>query len=112
VEHFNLANPENGQARKSRARRPPSADLMVFRQRVLQLIEEAGSEVALERRAGLPLGSISHYSRRNPNEPLRPALIAIAKAMHVQLDWLCMGNGPKHRPEELDYIPSCGIDDR
>jgi hypothetical protein len=72
-----------------------ATDLMAFRSRVKELIQEAGTEMALERRAGLPPGSLSHYSRSRPSEPTRPHLVALAAAMDVHLDWLCAGRGPK-----------------
>ena len=75
--------------KQPRPHRRVSADLMAFRARVKELIEEAGSEVALERRAGMPTGSLSHYSRSQPSEPLRPHLVALAAAAGVHLDWLC-----------------------
>jgi hypothetical protein len=106
-----LAKADGEQPGKTKPRRDASPDLLAFRERILQLIEEAGSEAALERRAGLPVGSLSHYSRRNPYEPRRPALVAIAKCMDLQLNWLCMGEGPKRRPEQLDVIACCGIND-
>jgi hypothetical protein len=73
--------------------------------------QEAGTEAKLERLAGLPTGTVSHYSCRNPNEPLRTTLVALAKGANVQLEWLCTGQGPKRRPAQLDLIPCCGIND-
>jgi hypothetical protein len=83
------------------SRRIP-AELMAFRHRVKELIREAGTEMALERRAGLPAGSLSHYSRSQPSEPSRPYLVALAAAADVHLDWLCAGRGPK-RGMAFDY---------
>ena len=80
---------------------------MAFRHRVKELIKEAGTEMALERRAGLPTGSLSHYSRSQPSEPSRPYLVALASAMDVHLDWLCAGRGPKRGPS-VEY-PTPGI---
>lgn len=112
MEHFEFANTESTQpAGTVKSRRPPSPDLLAFRERVLNLIQEARSEAALERSAGLPVGTISHYSRRNPHEPLRTTLVALAKGANVQLEWLCTGQGPKRRPVQLDLIPCCGIND-
>lgn len=112
MEYLELATRESEQpSGKRRPRRQPSPDLLAFRERVLNLIQEAGTEAALERRAGLPLGTISHYSRHDPNEPLRTTLVALAKGANVQLEWLCTGQGPKRRPEQLDLIPCCGIND-
>src|SRR5579863_5511339 len=85
------------------SRRVP-AELMAFRSRVKELIKEAGSEMALERRAGLPPGSISHYSRSQPSEPSRPYLVALASAMDVHLDWLCAGRGPKRGHPLVEYL--------
>ena len=86
------------------SRRMP-ADLMAFRTRIKELIREAGTEMALERRAGLPPGSLSHYSRSRPSEPSRPYLIALAFAMDVHLDWLCAGRGPKRGPSVASPNP-------
>jgi hypothetical protein len=100
------AEPIRNTLRTSRLSRLIPADLMAFRHRVKELIREAGSEVALERRAELPTGTLSHYSRSQPSEPSRPYLVAIATAMDVHLDWLCAGRGPK-RGLAFDYwIPS------
>ncbi len=85
----------NHQESGYRPRRRIATDLMAFRSRVRELSKEAGTEMALERRAGLPVGSLSHYSRARPSEPTRPHLVALAFAMDVQLDWLCAGRGPK-----------------
>jgi transcriptional regulator with XRE-family HTH domain len=90
-----LADPSFRQSLKLYPRKRLTADAVAFRDRVLELIEEAGSEAELERRAGLPVSTLSHYSRAKPSEPTRPYLIAIATAMKVHLDWLCAGRGPK-----------------
>jgi transcriptional regulator with XRE-family HTH domain len=90
-----LADPSIRQLLKLYPRKRLTADAMAFRDRVLELIDEAGSEAELERRAGLPASTLSHYSRAKPSEPTRPYLIAIATAMDVHLDWLCAGRGPK-----------------
>jgi len=90
-----LADPTIQQFFKSYPRKRLTADVMAFRDRVLELIDEAGSEAKLERRAGLPVSTLSHYSRAKPSEPTRPYLIALARSMDVQLEWLCTGRGPK-----------------
>ena len=42
MEYSELANAESNQpAGKAKSRRPPSADLLAFRERVLNLIQEA-----------------------------------------------------------------------
>ena len=61
----------NHQESGYRPRRHIATDLMAFRSRVRELSKEAGTEMALERRAGLPVGSLSHYSRARPAS--RPA---------------------------------------
>jgi hypothetical protein len=92
--------------KQPRPHRRIPADLMAFRARVKELIEEVGTEMELERRAGMPLGSLSHYSRSQPSEPLRPHLVALAAATGVHLDWLCAGRGPK-RGVAFEYSIPC-----
>lgn len=51
---------------------------------------------ALAERVGLPARTVSDYARGV--EPTRPALIKIASAMGVSLEWLVAGRGEKEAP--------------
>ncbi len=67
-----------------------------FRQRLRELIREIGTEAELERRAGLPLGLVSHYTRTHrPSDPSRSNVVKLALAGGVSIAWLAAGIGPK-----------------
>jgi phage repressor protein C with HTH and peptisase S24 domain len=68
-------------------------DSAAFSVRVEQLCQEVGSEAELERRAALPPGTLSHYTRRRPSEPRRSHLVALARGAEVSLEWLATGSG-------------------
>ncbi len=67
-----------------------------FRERLRELTRDVGSEAELERRAGLPLGLVSHYTRTHrPSDPSRSNVVRLALAGGVSIAWLAAGIGPK-----------------
>lgn len=76
-----------------------SLDRLAFRERLLEVVRELGSEAELERRAGLPVASLCHYTRKQSSEPSRPHLVRIALAAEVSIGWLAAGIGPKRASE-------------
>lgn len=70
-------------------------DRLAFRGRLLEVVRQVGSEAELERRAGLPAATITHYTRSRPSEPSRAYLVKIALAAGVSIAWLAAGLGPK-----------------
>ena len=63
-----------------------------FHDRLAVLAEKAGGWSSLARKAGLSKGGMSRY--KNGGEPTRPALVAIANAAEVSIEWLATGSGP------------------
>lgn len=64
-----------------------------FIKRLRALAEAHGSVNALAKSAGVSQSGLQRYL--NGGEPSRKALIAIALACDVSLDWLAMGRGPR-----------------
>lgn len=60
-----------------------------FITRIEILIRDAGGQSALARRSGLSLGAIQRYMKGG--EPTRGALIRLAAACHVTVNWLMTG---------------------
>jgi hypothetical protein len=77
-----------------------------FLNRLEELSEKTGSRTALAKRAGLSPKTVQNYFEGG--EPTRPALIAIAEAGNVSIEWLCLGRGSKssnHIPEGYCAVP-------
>lgn len=74
----------------------PSSELELgrhdgFAERLRSLADDRGSVSALAKAAGISQSGLQRYL--NGGEPSRKALIAIALACNVSLDWLAMGRG-------------------
>jgi transcriptional regulator with XRE-family HTH domain len=77
-----------------------------FLSRLRELSAKLGSYSALAKRAGLSPTTLQNYFEGG--EPTRPALIALAAAGDVSVQWLCLGRGPKTAsliPEDYYEIP-------
>jgi len=64
-----------------------------FRRRLRETISGFPSRAALAKAAEIPPSSLQSYLERT--EPTRPALIALARAAGVSLEWLAEGRGYK-----------------
>lgn len=58
--------------------------------RIRRLAEKFGGAAGLAREAGLPQTTVANYLSRG-SEPSRPALVALARAGCVTVDWLAAG---------------------
>lgn len=67
-----------------------------FQQRIQHLIDLAGGQSALARRAGLSLGAIQRYLKGG--EPTRGALMQLAECCAVPVEWLVYGTGDETGP--------------
>lgn len=85
-------------------------DVSNLRGRLLQLVEEAGSQIELCRRSGLTTSHVNRLLARlekDPNhDPKGSTLRKIAQGMNKSLAWLMTGRGPEgpyedwHRPDD------------
>lgn len=70
--------------------------------RLRQVVERAGGRVATARKSGVPVGTLNNYlaGRDLP----RSALVAIADATGVSVEWLATGRGERH-PDGTSVAP-------
>lgn len=61
-----------------------------FVTRIEKLVADSGGQSALARRTGMSLGAIQRYLKGG--EPTRGALVQIAEACNVSMDWLIYGD--------------------
>lgn len=73
--------------------------------RIRKVIREAGGNAVVSKKSGIPLRTVSNYTR-GLSEPKLISLSRIAKVCEVSLDWLATGEGPKH----LADSPSLALD--
>ena len=75
-------------------------------QRLRLAVDEAGKNKAVADRAGVPVGTLNHYLRGR--DPKFGAMIALAEATGVRLEWLATGAGPMRagRAEEASSLPA------
>lgn len=81
-----------------------------LRRRIAQLINECGGVVALARRAGLSPSTVAQYTTERPgraSEPGALAVLKLARAANVRVEWLVSGEGAKRagepqRPRAVD----------
>lgn len=78
----------------------PLAKVEEFAERFNSLVSRFGTQAALARAAGLHPGTIQKYA--SGGEPLRPALVAIARAAGVSVEWLATGEGPMRSELETE----------
>ncbi|AEP10360.1 LexA family protein [Micavibrio aeruginosavorus] len=83
-----------------------------FIARIARLVTRAGGQNALARATGLSLGAIQRYLKGG--EPTRGALIRLATAGNVSLDWLVYGgmdeqSSPAHNPVPVYGFAECGL---
>lgn len=77
-----------------------------FISRLRELTAKLGSQATFAKRAGLAPTTLQNYLEGG--EPMRPALIALAQAGGVSIEWLCSGRGsksPDHLPEGYRAVP-------
>lgn len=79
-----------------------------FVERVKQLVSKAGGQSALSRKTGLSLGAIQRYLRGG--EPTRTAMIRLAQAGNVSMNWLVYGREDGVGPS-LSSVPLRGFGD-
>lgn len=73
-----------------------TAERNAFRERLREVTRDIGTEAELERRAGMSVGTVSHYTRMHrPSDPSRAHLVRLALAAGVSVSWLAAGIGPK-----------------
>lgn len=77
-----------------------------FIERLKKVTAKVGSANALSKAAGLSQSGVQRYL--NGGEPSRKALIAIALAGDVSLEWLATGRG---NPEEAKDLTPAGMED-
>jgi hypothetical protein len=65
--------------------------------RLRQAVDSAGGTVAIARQLGMPIGTLSRY--RRGREMKVSAMIQLAQATGVQLEWLATGEGPMRAGE-------------
>jgi len=81
-----------------------------FIHRIETLIHDTGGQSALARKSGLSLGAIQRYLKGG--EPTRGALIRLAEACGVSLQWLVFGNdGEKKLRSTIPFFgfAECGL---
>lgn len=80
-----------------------------FTGRIHRLIDDAGGQSALARKAGLSLGAIQRYMKGG--EPTRSVLIRLAESCHVSVSWLIYGreDGTGARPDSNRAVPEIPV---
>jgi transcriptional regulator with XRE-family HTH domain len=76
-------------------------------ERILELVGDAGNAQRLADRAGLNASTVLFYLPRKSgrvSEPSAAAIVKIARAMEISLDWLLTGEGPKKHFADLTPI--------
>ena len=78
-----------------------------FIERIKVIVEKGGGQNAFARQCGLSLGAIQRYLKGG--DPTRRALIAMARAAGVSLNWLALGVEEKQAPVSPHSIPVMGF---
>lgn len=79
-----------------------------FAARIQTLVTRAGGQNALARATGLSLGAIQRYLNSG-GEPTRGALIRLAAAGNVSVDWLVYGGPDEHSTPAPPPVPMYGF---
>jgi Bacteriophage CI repressor helix-turn-helix domain len=82
---------------------PSNPEILERAARLRQAVAEAGGNKAAARRAGVPLGTLNNYLAGRDLKV--QALIALAEATGVCLEWLATGHGPM-RPGAVESSPA------
>lgn len=84
--------------------RPPNRQPAERANRLREAVHAAGGNQAVSQRSGVPLGTLNNYVAGRDMKAT--ALIALAEATNVTLDWLATGRGPMRPTPEAPPSPT------